>query len=162
MYRLVLAGSVGLLAVVPVRGAAAQRMSGVEVGVLAPGDGGLLQVGYRFAVLNRNSLGIDVAVATLPQAVLQGVALLGADLDAAFLLSPTEAVGFVARAGVSAIAGAGAGGGGAVFGYNLGGGVMVRPSSNAAVRADYTVRRLTLDDDRVSLPSLTFGVAWLH
>jgi hypothetical protein len=112
--------------------------------------------------LQRNAPGIEIAVATLPEAVVYGIVLLGVDLDAAFLLAPTQTVGLVGRAGASVIAGAGGGGGGAVFGYNIGGGILMRASSRAAVRVDYTHRRFTLDGDKLSLPSLTFGVAWCH
>ncbi|MGH7644773.1 MAG: hypothetical protein ACREMR_04215 [Gemmatimonadales bacterium] len=151
---------VGLLGVA--RPAAAQRMSAIEVGLVAPGDGQLLQVGYRYSVLGRNGPGIEIAVATLPEAVVYGVVVLGADFDAAFLLSPTPEVGLVARGGVSTIAGAGGGGGGAVFGYNLGGGVLVRAWSQGALRVDYTHRRFSIDGDRLSLPSLTIGVVWFR
>ncbi len=157
-----LCGAVALGLCALTAAASGQRMSSLEVGVVAPGNGSLLQAGYRFSALQRNGPGIEIAVATLPEAVVYGIALLGADLDAAFLLAPTETVGLVGRAGVSVIAGAGGGGGGAIVGYNIGGGILVRAASRAAVRMDYTHRRFTLDGDEVSLPSLTLGVAWLR
>ncbi|MGH7418998.1 MAG: hypothetical protein ACREKB_14595 [Candidatus Rokuibacteriota bacterium] len=144
------------------RSAAGQRMSALEVGVVAPGEGSLLQMGYRYSVLGRNAPGIEIAVATLPEAVAYGVVVLGADFDAALLLSPTPEVGLVARAGVSAIAGAGGGGGGAVIGYNVGGGVLVRAWSQGALRVDYTHRRFHIDGDRLTVPSLTLGVVWFR
>ena len=160
VVRLCGAAVVGLVALT--RGAVGQRMSAVELGVVAPGHGRVLQMGYRFSALDRNALGIDIAVATLPEALTYGIVVVGADLDAAFLLSPTPALGFVARAGVSTIAGAGGGGGGAVFGYNIGGGVLLRAWSHGALRVDYTHRRFSTDGDQLSLPSLTLGVVWFR
>ncbi|MGH9259869.1 MAG: hypothetical protein ACRD08_08235 [Acidimicrobiales bacterium] len=157
-----LCGAVVVALLVTAGGAAGQRMSSIEVGVVAPGHGSVLQVGYRFSSADRNALGIDVSVATLPEALVDRIALIGADLDAAFLLSPTSGLGLIARAGPSMIAGVGAGGGAAVFGYNLGAGVLIRTGSHGALRMDYTYRRFSLDGDRISLPSLTIGFGWLH
>lgn len=157
-----LCGAVVATLLVTAGGAAGQRMSSIEVGVVAPGHGSLLQVGYRFSSADRNALGIDVSVATLPEALVDRIALIGADLDAAFLLSPTSGLGLIARAGPSMIAGVGAGGGAAVFGYNLGAGVLVRVWERGGLRVDYTYRRFSSDGERLSLPSLTMGLAWFH
>ena len=67
------------------------------------------------------------------------------DFDLAYAAPVGESTLLVPRLGGSAIVAAGQDVGGAVFGYNLGVGVIARTSRATALRIDYTYRRFSVD-----------------
>ena len=145
-----------------------QRQSAIalELGATALGDefdsDALLEAGVRFGSLKPKQLNADVRLTTFPQGLAEGFVLLSADVDAAYVLPLGKDVVATPRVGLTGLAGGGSEGGGAVWGANVGFGIVVRSTASVGVRLDYGYRRYLSDDSGFSASSFSFGIVWLH
>jgi hypothetical protein len=81
----------------------------------------LTTVGVSFTHVRPGGLGADIAIGTMPRALVAGLFVLGSRLDATVALPIAPGVLLLPAGGLSVIGGMGEGGGGGLIGYNLGG-----------------------------------------
>jgi len=140
---------------------------GVDFGTVTAFEDAVIQVGFRAAPSRGGVGGLDLSIATFPDAVAAGVVVLILDLDFTFGTPRGEQLGsviFFPRAGFSVLAagGVGGGGGGAVAGFNVGAGVLAKVSPRLGLRLDYIHRRLMDDGELYPLSSVSIGFAFLR
>lgn len=136
----------------------AQTAYSVELGAVTAFDDAAVQIGARVAPGRGAMSGADVALATFPDALAQGLFLGMLDVDFAYGASVAgEKVLLFPRLGASAIFVV-EGGGGAAAGYNLGVGVLFVTSPGLGVRLDYTYRRFA---GYLAFSSVSVGMAWI-
>ncbi|HEV8265348.1 MAG TPA: hypothetical protein VGQ06_10375 [Gemmatimonadales bacterium] len=149
------------LAVLPVA-AHAQTGYSLELGAVTAYEASLFQVGFRAAPSRGGRAAPDVALATFPDALVEGVFIGMLDLDLTYGAPLGEDAVLLPRFGVSVIAGAGGGGAGGAFGYNLGLGALARMSPTLGLRMDYTHRRFGDEGESLPLSSISIGIVWMH
>jgi hypothetical protein len=143
------------------RAVTAQSSFTIEAGlVTALEDASLLHIGIRAAFAKARQVGVDFAVATFPEGVVEGVVLLTPDLDVTVPIPFGESAFLMPRVGASALVGFGSEGGGAIGGYNLGLGVMGAASPRMALRLDLTYRRYMIDEAEAGLLVVSAGIGW--
>lgn len=127
-------------------------------GAIAWAEGGALPlVGMRFSRFASRRVGLELGVTTPPQAIAWGLVLMP-DVDAVVAVPMGSGTAFLARGGVSAVAGMRGGEAGAFPGVNVGAGLLMKASRSTAVRLDYTWRAFP----GVSFSTATLGVALLR
>ncbi len=117
---------------------------GASVGV--PGyEGGavpeLFTVGVNWTQLRPGRLGADVAIGTMPRALAEGLAAVGARAGVALPLALSRGVVLLPSGGVSLLGGVGAGGGAATAGLNAGVAAVLGPAGGAGLRTGVTWHR---------------------
>lgn len=133
--------------------------AGMEGGVLTAFGDHTSQVGVRLTELSPRG-GVDVLLATFPEAFGSGGVPVLLDLDATVPVPVFPGLFIAPRAGVGLVGAVGSSGGAGAFSFNVGLGVVGRVAGPVALRCDVTERRFIQD---VSLPvrSFTVGVTWL-
>lgn len=153
-----------LALVMPTGFAAAQSGFSAEVGVLtAPGEGAgaVLQVGLRVVFVQTRSVGVDFAIATIPEGIVEGVLLLTPDFDLTAAIPLGLKTWLLPRGGVSALVGVGGGAAGAVLGFNVGVGILGAIGASMGARLDVGYRRYISDGETAGLLGVSVGVGWM-
>jgi hypothetical protein len=145
----------------------AQSAVAVDGGITSLGEGygsiSVFETGVRFGSLKPKQVNADVRFATSPKALMSGLIVLAADIDAAFVLPLGQGMVATPRAGVSLLAGVSGEGGGGVPGVNFGLGVVAGLTSPLGVRFDYTHRTyLVGEGEGIGATSFTIGIVWVH
>jgi hypothetical protein len=147
--------------------AASRMVYGIDFGAVTAFDDAVIQVGFR-AMPSRGGIGgADISIATFPDALAAGVVILTFDADFTYGTPRGDHEGsvvFFPRAGLSALAagGVGGGGGGAVFGFNVGAGLLAKVTPKLGLRLDYIHRRLMDDGELFPLSSISVGFVFLR
>ena len=135
-----------------------------EAGSLGAFEDAGIQLGLRITPVRSNSAVFDVAVATFPDAITEGVFFFLFDVDVTFATPlATPEMMLMPRAGLSLLGGAASsGGGGAAAAYNVGLGIFARVTPAVGFGLDYTHRRFVNAGDLSPFSSLTFGVVLIR
>ena len=115
----------------------------------------LFTIGLNVSQTTTRRLGADFAIGTMPRALLERAAVLGARAGAVLPLAPTPDLLLLPSAGVSLLGGAGEGGGAALAGVNAGIAAVIW-SGDAGVRTGITWHRF--QDFRGAIWLVEFGV----
>lgn len=135
------------------------RLTAWEVGVASVnGEGSLLQVGYRASWVEQNKLGVDVAVATSPVALMSLYILAAVDLDGVYAVGIDPHVTLVGRAGGTGVVAFGRRDAELVHGYNVGLGLLARDSGASGLRLDFVHRWFPTEYEPYQVTSFTVGV----
>lgn len=161
MRSVLTAASLALSLASPIS-ARAQSALSIEVGFLTAFEEAVFQVGIRSTSVKAGGVGVDFALATFPEAVIEGVFFLMPNLDLTTAVPVGPRAWLMPRFGVSALVGAGEGGAGAVAGFNLGIGLIGRMGEKMGARMDVTYQRYLGGGSSVGFTALTFGVAWMQ
>ena len=136
--------------------AQSKMAAGVEAGALHLSDESLFQLGLRVTPSRGGYGSVEFAFATFPDELAHGAFVFLMDLGiTSGAPSDSSPVYVFPHGGVSLLAG-----GGAVFGYNVGAGLLLRASPSVGFNFDYTYRRFT--SDQVPMSSITVGLMFLH
>ncbi|HJS42031.1 MAG TPA: hypothetical protein VJ755_01045 [Gemmatimonadales bacterium] len=140
---------------------------GVEIGTMGVSgtDESLFQLGLRVRPQQGGYGSVDFSFATFPDALSSDAFLFLMDLGITYGAPKDSSPVYVfPHGGASLLACAGLSNGscgGAVAGYNVGAGLLVRASPKLGIGFDYTYRR-TLSLGGVGAHSMTFGLMFLH
>jgi len=160
MRSVLTAASLALSLASPIS-ARAQSALAIEAGFLTAFEESVFQVGIRSTSVKTGGVGVDFALATLPQAIGAGVFFLMPNLDLTTAVPVGPRAWLMPRFGVSALVGAGEEAG-AVPGFNLGIGLIGRMGERMGARMDVTYQRYVGGGSSVGFTALTFGVAWMQ
>lgn len=141
--------------------AAAQGTS-IEGGMGLAGGTSEFQVGVRGTTARAGGIGLDVSVATYPDALSSSVLNLLSDVGVEYRARLGESATASVRAGGSFLLVASSGASGSAGGFNAGSGVILRLGARTAFRVDYTYRLFLSGGASASLSSVTFGVLIGH
>ena len=115
----------------------------------------LFTIGLNVSQTTPGRLGADFSIGTMPRALMERAAVLGARAGVVFPIAPTADVLVLPSAGVSLLGGAGEGGGGAIAGMNAGIAAVIW-SGDVGVRTGITWHRF--QDFRGAIWLVEFGV----
>lgn len=160
MRGVLVAASLALFASSPTS-ATTQSALAVEVGFLTAFEDAVFQFGIRSTALKPGGVGVDFSLATLPEAIAEGVFFVMPNLDLAWAMPVGSRSWIMPRFGVSALVGAGEGAG-AIPGFNFGIGLLGRMGEKMGARMDVTHQRYLSEGESVGFTALTFGIAWMQ
>lgn len=135
------------------------RAVGVTIQAIGTSEGmaEVPAVALHVTSISRSGLGVDVTLATVPNALAAGLLLLAPDVGIARLF-PIGGGALILKSGPSAvIVGAGSGAGGA-FGVHVGAAALFRVGNRLGIRAEVVPRFYTFEGGSFQLT--TFGIGF--
>lgn len=141
--------------------ARAQSAFAIEGGFISAFEDAAFLFGVRLTQVKPGAIGVDFALATLPQAIAEGVFILLPNLDLTTPVPVGPRAWLEPRIGVSALVGAGEAAG-AVPGFNVGIGLLGRMGEKVGARLDVSYQRYLSGGESLGFTAVTFGVAWLQ
>jgi len=159
---IVIVATVGAALPVNARAQAPPSALVFEAGAWHAYDESLLQLGVRATPTHGGFTTVDLAFATFPDLLFDGVMQFQMDVDVTHgAPRDTSSVCVFPRAGFSLLTAgsiSSSGSGGSAIGYNAGIGLFFRTSSHVGIRLDYTYRRFLAVDG--SFSSITAGLVF--